>query len=128
MRRKLSPLEKVYQMAMNHPYNSKKYAFNNSVNLRTAELDLQSSKQSVGIPRRSQQLNTQSNLSVTRHRSSLQEETEKTKSPFTKKQFAKTMGHSDDLFQQARSMSVTPGNQTKRTYMTRREREEAQMK
>jgi hypothetical protein len=37
----MSPLEKIFKESLSNTYNTKKYAFNNSVNMRTQEAELQ---------------------------------------------------------------------------------------
>lgn len=37
---KMNPLEKILKDSLTSPYNTKKYAFNNSVNMRTLEAEL----------------------------------------------------------------------------------------
>jgi len=56
VRRQVSPLEKFFKDTIGKPYNTKKYAFNNSVNLRTQQAELQTNK-ALGVfnKRRSQQ-------------------------------------------------------------------------
>lgn len=49
LKHKLSPIEKIFQESINQPYNTKKYAFNNSVNMRTQEAELQTKNSSLGI-------------------------------------------------------------------------------
>ena len=38
----MSPLEKIFKDSITSPYNTKKYEFNNNVNMRTMEAELQS--------------------------------------------------------------------------------------
>ena len=49
LKHKLSPLEKIFKESINQPYNTKKYAFNNSVNMRTQEAELQTKNSSLFI-------------------------------------------------------------------------------
>ena len=73
-RRQVSPLEKLFKNSMAQPYNTKQYAFNNSVNMRTIDAELQTNtnnnNKALGVfnaKRRSQQadmLNTTSNFTV----------------------------------------------------------------
>lgn len=44
VRKQVNPLEKLFKDSMNQPYNTKKYAFNNSVNMRTMDSELQTNK------------------------------------------------------------------------------------
>lgn len=41
LKQQMSPLEKIFKESLSNTYNTKKYAFNNSVNMRTQEAELQ---------------------------------------------------------------------------------------
>ena len=40
VKKQISPLDKIFKDSMASPYNTKKYAFNNNVNMRTMEAEL----------------------------------------------------------------------------------------
>jgi hypothetical protein len=108
LKHKLSPLEKIFKESINQPYNTKKYAFNNSVNMRTQEAELQTKNSSLfifpakrqSLPPGHQTVTNSSNPSVLKEASQyFVKEPRKRSGPFAIKKANQTVTGSNPFFQ-----------------------------